>query len=76
MNIAMVGLVFIAIIAINLLPPRPPDYGRFRYLLMVLQWAAFPINMIFFGSIPALDAQTRLALGKYLGFWHTPKVRK
>lgn len=76
MNLAMVGLVFTAIIAINLLPPRPPYYGRFRYALMALQWLAFPINMIFFGSIPALDAQTRLAFGKYLGFWSTPKVRK
>ncbi|MBU2082412.1 glycosyltransferase family 2 protein [Patescibacteria group bacterium] len=76
MNIAMIGLVFTAIIAINLLPPRPPYYGRFRYVLMVLQWVAFPINMIFFGSIPALDAQTRLAFGNYLGFWPTPKVRK
>jgi len=76
MNLAMLGLVFTAIVAINLLPPRPPDYGRFRYILMVLQWVAFPINMIFFGSIPSLDAQTRLAFGKYLGFWSTPKVRK
>ncbi len=76
MTLAMVGLVFTAILAINLLPPRPPHYGRFRYALMVVQWLAFPINMILFGSIPALDAQTRLMFGKYLGFWSTPKVRK
>ncbi len=76
MTLAMVGLVVTAIIAINLLPPRPPYYGRFKYVFMVLQWLLLPINMILFGAIPALDAQTRLAFGKYLGFWSTPKVRK
>ena len=75
MTLAMVGLIFTAIIATNLLPPRPPHYGRFKYVLMILQWLLFPINMILFGSIPALDAQTRLMFGKYLGFWNTPKNR-
>ncbi len=75
MTLAMVGLIFTAIIATNLLPPRPPHYGRFKYVWMILQWFLFPINMILFGSIPALDAQTRLMFGKYLGFWNTPKGR-
>ena len=75
MTLAMIGLVFTAIIAINLLPPRPLHYGRFKYVFMVLQWVLFPINTILFGSIPALDAQTRLMFGKYLGFWNTPKGR-
>jgi hypothetical protein len=76
MTLAMVGLIFTAMIAINLLPPRPPHYGRFKYGWMILQWIIFPLNTILFGSIPALDAQTRLAFGKYLGFWNTPKIRK
>lgn len=76
MTFAMVGLIFTAIIATNLLPPRPPHYGRFKYVWMILQWVLFPVNMILFGSIPALDAQTRLMFGKYLGFWNTPKVRE
>ena len=75
MTLAMVGLIFTAIIAINLLPPRPPHYGRFKYVWMIFQWFLFPVNMIVFGSIPALDAQTRLMFGKYLGFWNTPKSR-
>ena len=75
MTLAMVGLIFTAIIATNLLPPRPPHYGRFKYIWMILQWFLFPVNMILFGSIPALDAQTRLMFGKYLGFWNTPKSR-
>lgn len=76
MALAMIGIVFTAIIATNLLPPRPPNYGRFKYIWMILQWVLFPINLVLFGSIPALDAQTRLMFGKYLGFWNTPKFKK
>ncbi|MEK7077792.1 MAG: hypothetical protein AAB928_01720, partial [Patescibacteria group bacterium] len=59
-----------------LLPPRPPRYGRHKYIWMILQWALVPFTTIIFGSIPALDAQTRLMLGKYMGFWVTPKSRE
>lgn len=75
MLLAMIGLVSSAIISIVLLPPRPPNFGKFRYFWMILQWILFPVNFIFFGAIPALDAQTRLMLGKYMGFWVTPKSR-
>ncbi|MCC6934381.1 MAG: glycosyltransferase family 2 protein [Candidatus Yanofskybacteria bacterium] len=75
MLLAMVGLISSAIISMVLLPPRPPNFGKFRYAWMVLQWLLFPVNFILFGAIPALDAQTRLMLGKYMGFWVTPKSR-
>lgn len=76
MLLAMVGLVSSAFISLMLLPPRPAGFGKFRYLWMVLQWALFPVNFILFGAIPALDAQTRLMLGRYMGFWVTPKSRQ
>lgn len=76
MNLAMVGLVTSAIITIMLLPERPKAKGPGSIVLMALQWVLFPINIIAFGAIPALDAQTRLMVGKYLGFWVTPKARK
>ena len=75
LGVAMLGLVTSAVISIMLLPPRPPNYGKFKWLWMALQWILFPVNFIVFGAIPALDAQTRLMLGKYMGFWVTPKAR-
>ena len=76
MTLAMVGLVFSAIISTLLLPPRPRGHKFHKSIVMVAQWAVLPISIIIFGAIPALDAQTRLMLGKYLGFWVTPKSRK
>lgn len=75
MTLSMLGLISSAVLSIILLPPRPPKYGRFKYFWMIAQWIVFPLTTIFLGALPALDAQTRLMLGKYLGFWVTPKIR-
>ena len=78
MAFSMLGIVFSAIFGTLLLPPRPYTHSRHKWLVMLLQWILMPITLIFFGSIPAIEAQTRLALGKkyHLGFWCTPKERK
>ena len=76
MTLAMVGLAVCIIISTSLLTPRPPRYSRWRSLSMVFQWFCFPVTLIIFGAIPAIDAQTRLMLGKYMGFFVTPKTRK
>jgi len=76
MTVAMIGLVSSIYLSFLLLPPKPPEYGRFKYLVFVFGWLLFPIMMIFFTAFPALDAQTRLMFGKYMGFWPTEKVRK
>ena len=76
LTFSMIGLVFSAYLSILLLPPKPIEYGHFKYLILFLQWFLVPVIMIFFISLPALDAQTRLMLGKYMGFWPTEKFRK
>ncbi|NBP57839.1 glycosyltransferase family 2 protein [bacterium] len=75
MNITLLGLIITAYINILLLPPRPKRYSRWRTTMMYLQWIFIPIVALALGAMPALEAQTRLLFGKYLGFWVTPKVR-
>ncbi len=76
MTIAMIGMFTSMFVTRLILPPRPKKYTFWRHFVMVLQWALLPLSTIFFGSFVALDAQTRLMLGKYMGFFLTPKARK
>jgi len=76
MTVAMIGMIVSAITSMSLLPPRPEKFGRGKNIFMILQWFLLPVTLIIFGSFPALDAQTRLMLGKHLGFWVTEKVGK
>ena len=77
LTIASVGIASSVILSILTLPPKQKWFKKWHYLLYVLQWILMPVNLIFFGAIPGLDAQTRLMLGgKFrLGFWVTPKRR-
>ena len=76
MTIALIGLFITVWISILSLPPRPHRYTWRRNVAMVLQWLLLPIVSLGFGSIAALDAQTRLMLGKYLTFRVTEKAVK
>jgi GxxExxY protein len=77
MNLAMIGVASSAVASVLLLPPKPAWFRRRHYLLYLLEWVLVPVTFIVFGSLPALDAQTRLMLGgrARLGFWVTPKAR-
>ena len=77
MILAMSGLVVSAIIAFTLIPKMPEHFKRrkLRWFIMGAQWFLVPITIVIFGAIPGLEAQTRLMIGKYMGFWVTPKHR-
>jgi hypothetical protein len=76
MTVSMVGMVVSGVISMLLLPPKPAKYGRAKNLSMILQWLFLPVTLIVFGSIPALESQTRMMINKPLIFWVTEKVRK
>ena len=74
LTLSMLGLTFSVYFSILLLPPKPKS--KKRYFVFSIGWLLVPVMMIFFSSLPALDAQTRWMLGKYMGFWPTEKFRK
>ncbi len=77
MLIAMTGIIVSSVISMSLLPKPPKGTKKitFKKFIMAIQWIFVPISVTIFGAIPGLDAQTRLMIGKYMGFWVTPKHR-
>ncbi len=75
MTLAMVGMAASITLSFLILPPRPKKFSPSKNISMVLQWILLPLTLIFFGSLPALEAQIRLIFGKYLTFWSTDKIR-
>jgi cellulose synthase/poly-beta-1,6-N-acetylglucosamine synthase-like glycosyltransferase len=75
MILAMLGLIWSSVISSSFLPKAPPGTSWFKRVTMVVQWVFVPITITVFGSIPGLESQTRLMLGRYMGFWVTPKHR-
>lgn len=75
-SLAMGGLIVTMTLTFLLLPSAPKGTPKRKYVYMVLQWALVPFIASVLGSFPALDAQTRMMIGKPLGFWVTEKSRK
>jgi len=75
LSITWIGIFITAFVGFTLLPPIPKRYSKWKFFEMLVQWIITPVTGILFGSIPALDAQTRMILGGRfrLGFWVTPK---
>lgn len=65
-RVALVGIVVMVYLSFKLLPPRPERYKRSRNFWMLAQWVLMPFTAIGFLSFAALNAQARLALGRYL----------
>ncbi|MBD3250918.1 hypothetical protein GF380_00345 [Candidatus Uhrbacteria bacterium] len=79
MQLSLIGLFVSAAMALTLLPKRPKHIPpRNAIMVVFLQWLLLPVTFVLFGSIPAIDAQTRHMLGgKFrLGFNVTAKRRK
>jgi hypothetical protein len=75
LSLTWIGLFISSWITLRLLDGT---HSRHRFLdtvRMIAQWVLVPIVSIFFGALPGIDAQTRLMLGRYLGFRVTEKVK-
>ncbi|MEK7152910.1 MAG: hypothetical protein AAB834_03110, partial [Patescibacteria group bacterium] len=76
LTIAGIGMIISLTISSLILPPAPARYKHHR-LAKARDWILTPILLpiasLMFGSLPAIDAQTRLMLGRYLEFRVTVK---
>lgn len=66
-TVALTGIFVTLYLSLKLLPPKPPRYKAHRTVFMVLQWVFLPVTTIVYNSLSAVNAQTRLMLGRYLG---------
>lgn len=74
----LAGLALLTTIALSMLfLPRPTSRRPLlRRVLHALEWPLVPVITLFFSALPALDAQTRLMLGKRMEFWVAGKGRR
>jgi hypothetical protein len=75
-TLASFGLLNCILLSILLLPKKKIRHGILKRIGHALEWLLVPPISVFLSAIPALDAQTRLMLGKYMEFWVTVKKRK
>ncbi|MFH1395746.1 MAG: glycosyltransferase family 2 protein [Candidatus Omnitrophota bacterium] len=74
-NLASFSLITSIVLSLLLLP-RPTEKNPIgKRIIYAFQWLLVPFTMVFLSALPALDAQTRLLLGKYMTFWVTDKKR-
>jgi hypothetical protein len=75
MTFSLVGMLISAMLSTMMLPPIAERSQSIQKVAIFFQWIFLPITLILFGALPALDAQARLMLGQYMGFWVTEKRR-
>jgi len=75
LNFTLVTSLVWILLSRTTLPPRPKDVPWIKNVVLVLEWITVPFIILILGSTPALEAQTRLMLGKYMEFYSTEKRR-
>lgn len=75
-NLAGFSLLISIILSICLLPKQKVKHPFLQRIGFAFQWILVPVIYLFLSAIPALDAQTRLMLGKRMEFWVAEKGHK
>jgi hypothetical protein len=74
LTLALVSLLVLVVVEYQIVPPRPAHWGVVQRFISYVQWFGLPFVGIFFSTLPALDAQTRLLTGRYLEYRVTEKA--
>ncbi len=75
-NLGLICLGITILLSLILLPKAHVRYSWLLKCVHALEWLLVPLILLFLSALPALHAQTRLMLGRYLEFWVTDKKRK
>ncbi len=75
-NLTVITSVIWILLSWTILPPRPRDVKWTKNLVMIIEWVLVPFIILFLGSTPALDAQTRLMCARYMEFNPTEKLKR
>jgi len=76
LNFTLITSLAWIILSRTILPPRPKSVSWTKNIIMTIEWVTVPLIILVLGSTPALDAQTRLMLGRYMEFNPTEKGNK
>lgn len=66
-TVALSGIFVTLFLSFKALPPKPARYKRHRTLLMIVQWVMLPVTGICYNAAAAINSQTRLIFGWYVG---------
>ncbi len=75
LSFATIGMIPAAILNLKLYPPMPSEWSKLRKLFGYMQYLLAPLVVMTFGTLPAIDSQSRLMFGKYLSYRVTRKFR-
>jgi hypothetical protein len=67
-------VVALIVLESMMLPSKPESWGPLRRAVTHLQYFSYPVVGLMLSVLPALEAHTRLLLGKYLEYRVTEKV--
>jgi cellulose synthase/poly-beta-1,6-N-acetylglucosamine synthase-like glycosyltransferase len=73
LNLTLATSLIWVVLSRAILPPRPKNVSWTKNIVMMVEWILVPFIVLVLGSPPALDAQTRLMLAKYMEFNPTEK---
>lgn len=74
LTMTTVFLIVLIILDAKSRPKRPASFSIAKTPLLLFQWILLPVVSFFFSSLPALEAHTRMLLGKRLEYKVTEKL--
>lgn len=74
LTITLLFIIILIVLDAKSRPKRPKAYSIAKTPLLLFQWILLPLVSLFFSSLPALEAHTRLLFGKRLEYKVTEKL--